>query len=226
MNPRPLTLITRRLTQPHCTNRAFSTPTSTLRSPTIPTAPPSPSPSTSLPNPNPSTPPPRPPRPSDASLDLVKKFARDTNVHLYDKVARHAAQRARLEDVDKTRRASELERQMARKWKGGDVYAPHDLSSVEMGKWKQRRASERDAFDVLGVDPVGEYKNFSMMSEYMTPMGRIKHRRETGLRAVNQRKIAKAIRRAVGMGLIPSVHKHPEVLEVEAKARIEKQMYS
>lgn len=58
-----------------------------------------------------------------------------------------------------------------------------------------------------------------MMSEYMTNMGRIKHRRETGLRAVNQRKIAKAIRRAVGMGLLPSVHEHPEVLEVKARDR-------
>ena len=57
------------------------------------------------------------------------------------------------------------------------------------------------------------------MSEFMSPLGRIKHRRETGLRAVNQRKIAKAIRRAVGMGLMPSVHPHPEVLEVRARER-------
>ena len=64
-----------------------------------------------------------------------------------------------------------------------------------------------------------ETQNFSMMSEFMTPMGRIKHRRETGLRAVNQRKIAKAIRRAVGMGLLPSVHEHPEVLEVKVRER-------
>lgn len=64
-----------------------------------------------------------------------------------------------------------------------------------------------------------------MMSEYMTPIGRIKHRKETGLRAVNQRKISKAIRRAVGMGLLPSVHKHPEVLEVEARERNIKRMY-
>lgn len=62
-------------------------------------------------------------------------------------------------------------------------------------------------------------QNFSMMSEYMTSAGRIKHRRETGLRAVNQRKIAKAIRRAVGMGLLPSVHEHPEVLEMKARIR-------
>lgn len=51
------------------------------------------------------------------------------------------------------------------------------------------------------------------MSEYMTPMGRIMHRRETGLRPVNQRKIAKAIRRSIGMGMMPSVHKHPELLQ-------------
>ena len=36
---------------------------------------------------------------------------------------------------------------------------------------------------------------------------------------MNQRKMARAIRRAVGMGLMPSVHKHPEVLEREALAK-------
>lgn len=56
-------------------------------------------------------------------------------------------------------------------------------------------------------------QNFSMISEYMTPMGRIKHPKETCLRPVNQRKIAKAIRRAVGLGLHPSVHHHPEILK-------------
>lgn len=53
-------------------------------------------------------------------------------------------------------------------------------------------------------------------------MGRIRNREDTGLRRVNQRRIAKAIRRAVGMGLIPSVHKHPEMLEAEARLRREK----
>lgn len=63
----------------------------------------------------------------------------------------------------------------------GDVYAPHDLSSVEMGKFKGKfggggkgigggggiggkgigggRGREwGDVCDVLGVEPVGEYK--------------------------------------------------------------------
>lgn len=49
------------------------------------------------------------------------------------------------------------------------------------------------------------------MSEYMSRTGQIMHNKETGLRPVNQRKIAKAIRRSIGMGMMPSVHRHPEI---------------
>lgn len=62
-------------------------------------------------------------------------------------------------------------------------------------------------------------QNFSIMSEYMTDMGRIKHRRETSLRPVNQRRMAKAIRRAIGLGLMPGVHRHPEILRLEMTHR-------
>lgn len=65
------------------------------------------------------------------------------------------------------------------------------------------------------------YQNFSIMSEYVSPLGRIKHREQTGLRPVNQRKIAKAIRRAMGLGLMPSVHRHPEILAAEMKAKMD-----
>jgi small subunit ribosomal protein S18 len=47
----------------------------------------------------------------------------------------------------------------------------------------------------------------------MTPMGRIKPSAETGLRPVNQRRVARTIRRTVGMGMMPSVHRHPEILQ-------------
>jgi small subunit ribosomal protein S18 len=57
------------------------------------------------------------------------------------------------------------------------------------------------------------------MSEYVTPMGRIKARQLTGLRPVNQRKIAKAVRRSIALGLMPSVHRHPELLAIEARSR-------
>ncbi|KAI4172158.1 MAG: hypothetical protein LQ343_003718 [Gyalolechia ehrenbergii] len=126
-------------------------------------------------------------------------------------------------------RAADLERYSHRRFRAGDVYAPHDLSPTEQSKWRPRRnvsrnisllssrkSIRRDAFDVLGVHPLAEFKNFAMMTEFVSSMGRIKHRRETGLRGVNQRRVARAVRRAVGMGLLPSVHKHPEMLEKEA----------
>lgn len=62
------------------------------------------------------------------------------------------------------------------------------------------------------------WQNFSMMSEFITDMGRIKHRRETGLRPVNQRRMAKAIRRAMGTGiLLPGTYRHPELLKSELR---------
>ncbi|KAF1979618.1 ribosomal protein S18 [Bimuria novae-zelandiae CBS 107.79] len=113
-----------------------------------------------------------------------------------------------------------FQKHVYRKWNTGDVYAPHDLSGAEQKKWKMaRKTPTSDAFDTLGINPVNEYKNFTMMSEYMTEMGKIKHSSETGLRPKNQRKIAKAIRRAIGLGLMPSVHRHPLVLKYSATNR-------
>lgn len=138
-----------------------------------------------------------------------------------------------------------LEKYQTREWKAGDIYAPHDLSASEMKKWRKRYSPPTDSFDALNINPLDLYKvrssrqrcrdfvpdsamwltrhslsqNFSIMSEYVTPMGRIKHRTQTGLRPVNQRKLAKAIRRAIGLGLMPSVHKHPEILAIESKPR-------
>ena len=128
-----------------------------------------------------------------------------------------------------------LERQATRIWRSGDVYAPHDLSPVEqmkarsarqgngrfrmLSRARSRKQGGADAFDILRLDPVKEYKNFTMMGEFVSQMGRIRGARETGLRAVNQRKLAKAVRRSIGMGLIPSVHRHPELLEIRRQHR-------
>lgn len=126
-----------------------------------------------------------------------------------------------IEDQRAQGESKALERFITREWKAGDIYAPHDLSAAEMKKWKRSRGPSRDIFDAVNVNPLDLYKNFAVMSEYMTSMGRIKHRRDTGLRPVNQRKIAKAIRRAIGVGLMPSVHRHPEILAAEARSRME-----
>lgn len=129
--------------------------------------------------------------------------------------AREQKRAQELADLNRAFTRQDLERQVTRKWKAGDVYAPHDLSGIEAAKWKKIRRKPKSKFDVLdqlGINPLDHYKNFSIMSEYITPMGRIRHSNDTGLRPVNQRKMAKAIRRAMGMGLMPGVHRHPEII--------------
>jgi small subunit ribosomal protein S18 len=82
---------------------------------------------------------------------------------------------------------------------------------------KGNRATRRPIADIV----FARLQNFSVMSEYVSALGRIKHRDQTGLRPVNQRKISKAIRRAMGLGLMPSVHRHPEILATELRAKLE-----
>ncbi|KAK7552567.1 ribosomal protein S18 [Phyllosticta paracitricarpa] len=109
-------------------------------------------------------------------------------------------------------------------WKKGDVYAPHDLTGAETSKWRDRRRATptSDAFDTLALDPLKEYKNFSILSNYMSDYGRIRHSKATGLKPKNQRKMAKAIRRAIGLGIMPSVHAHPESIWNTSKVVIDK----
>lgn len=56
-------------------------------------------------------------------------------------------------------RKAQFQRQMFRKWQPGDVYSPHDLTGTEQKKWKFGRTKpQSDAFDVLGINPINEYK--------------------------------------------------------------------
>jgi hypothetical protein len=70
----------------------------------------------------------------------------------------NATRRATLEAIAQHGRSTDLERMMTRKWKVGDIYAPHDLSPAEMKKWRTRVKPSRDPFDVLAINPIHEYK--------------------------------------------------------------------
>ncbi|KAI1657298.1 ribosomal protein S18 [Daldinia decipiens] len=132
---------------------------------------------------------------------------------IYDSLRHTVARRVALEEeLRETNKAEEYLRQLPRRWRTGDVYAPHDMSSAEMTKWRRTQARKKDLVDILGLRPLDMYRNFSVISEYMTPHGRIKRAVDTGLRPANQRKMAKAVRRAIGLGIHPSVHHHPEIL--------------
>ncbi|KAI9879758.1 MAG: hypothetical protein M1830_007383 [Pleopsidium flavum] len=164
-------------------------------------------------------------RPPPSRFQQSTSFANKGSLKIVDHLAtiqkQSKATKRRLtpESIEASTRSTALQKLQTRRWKAGDVYAPHDLSSAEMQKWRRKGKPTRDAFDALNLNPLNEYKNFSVLGEYMTDMGRIKHSSETGLRSVNQRRIAKAIRRSIGMGLMPSVHKHPEILYIEQNQR-------
>ncbi|KAI1091309.1 ribosomal protein S18 [Rostrohypoxylon terebratum] len=132
---------------------------------------------------------------------------------IYDNL-KGTRQRARNidEELKMKNQNDEYARQMTRRWNTGDVYAPHDISPAEMRKWRRTQQRKKDLVDMLGLSPLDMYRNFSVISEFTTPHGRIRRAQDTGLRPPNQRKMAKAIRRAIGLGLHPSVHKHPELL--------------
>jgi len=53
----------------------------------------------------------------------------------------------------------------------------------------------------------------------MSSYGQINNSNFSGLRPVNQRKMAKTIRRAIGLGIHPSVHFHPELIKMKARGR-------
>lgn len=72
-----------------------------------------------------------------------------------------------MQELENAKRASDLSKQITRRWKAGDVYAPHDLSAAEMVKWRNREGPKYDVFDVLGFKPL---ENYRVRSPLPTPL--------------------------------------------------------
>jgi len=110
-----------------------------------------------------------------------------------------------------------------------DLFQPMKLDSVIVpnaftlkARLKQRKfikhrylgpsASESrrgDLFYQLGIDPLSESLNCNLLSYYLSDMGRVQGRAQTGLTWQSQRRLTKAIRRAKMMGIIPLHSKRP-----------------
>jgi ribosomal protein S18 len=78
----------------------------------------------------------------------------------------------------------------------------NDTRYRESLRQRRRRPTPptEDPFEVLGLDPLHEYKNFRLLTHFVSDMGKILPREQTGVSAKNQRKLAKAIKRARAMG--------------------------
>ncbi|KAG8966024.1 hypothetical protein FRC03_012667 [Tulasnella sp. 419] len=65
------------------------------------------------------------------------------------------------------------------------------------------RTKSTDPFLALDINLKQEFRNGTLLSQFTTNMGLIKNRGETKLSRGNQRKLAKAVKRARNMGLLP-----------------------
>ena len=61
-----------------------------------------------------------------------------------------------------------------------------------------------DFFKIHRVSHI-DFKDVEVLKRFLTPHARIMARRKTGISAKNQRKLAKAVKRAREMGLLPYV---------------------
>ncbi|KAG0051410.1 hypothetical protein BGZ83_003796 [Gryganskiella cystojenkinii] len=83
----------------------------------------------------------------------------------------------------------------------GDIYAPSDLAETGAVKYAAP-PKPVDELKILKLNPVVEYKNAALLSHYISPLGRLLSREQTGLSAKNQRRVTKAVRRARAMCII------------------------
>ncbi|KAJ1673887.1 hypothetical protein EV182_004375 [Spiromyces aspiralis] len=105
--------------------------------------------------------------------------------------------------IDAERPGPELS-QFTHRFQPKQIYKPSDFDenyrqrTLEVNEKKGKHA--KDPFRRFNINPLDEYKNVALLSNYVTEMGRIKPKHMTGLSAKSQRKIAKAIRRARAFG--------------------------
>jgi small subunit ribosomal protein S18 len=71
------------------------------------------------------------------------------------------------------------------------------------GATGRRRVKKSCWFEQNGIEP--DYKDIKIISRYITERGKIVPRRLSGLTAKNQRRLAKAVKRARHLALIPFV---------------------
>lgn len=67
----------------------------------------------------------------------------------------------------------------------------------------RKEASQHDIFRELGIDPLWETSNATLLSSFVSELGKIKPRTQTRLTTKTQRRLGKAIRRAKMMGVMP-----------------------
>ena len=95
-----------------------------------------------------------PPRSRTSTHEIQRLIARTD-----ERYSRIRNQRAEVQKRMEAQRAGEeYMMHMPRRWREGDVFTPHDLSGNEMRKWRKRQDRKEDVLDVVGVNPLDNYR--------------------------------------------------------------------
>ncbi|KAF8978311.1 hypothetical protein BGZ46_006609 [Entomortierella lignicola] len=105
------------------------------------------------------------------------------------------------EDARAPRSPSEHIKTARGNFRKGDIYSPSDLNDSKPASYPPP-PKPVDELKILNINPIVEYKNANLLSHYITPLGRIMSREQTGLSAKNQRRLTKAVRRARALCII------------------------
>ncbi|CDR38911.1 CYFA0S02e08438g1_1 [Cyberlindnera fabianii] len=119
-------------------------------------------------------------------------------------------------DSNQSEAPVKLESNVVRYFASDELYDPFDFSLAKL-RLERRAYAENNAgrkfFDEKRVNPLDCYTNTKYLSSYLTSTGRIHPREVTKLSLKNQKRLAKAIKRARAAGLLSSVHKDADLLQ-------------
>ncbi|KAJ3092231.1 PAB-dependent poly(A)-specific ribonuclease subunit 3 [Quaeritorhiza haematococci] len=90
-----------------------------------------------------------------------------------------------------------------------DTYSPRDLNERNLQDYlkAKEKKPKQDMFKMLKLDPLACYKDVGVLSHFVTELGMIKRGSETGSSIQNQRRLARAVKRAQAIGLMPYTYR-------------------
>ncbi|CAB4254033.1 similar to Saccharomyces cerevisiae YER050C RSM18 Mitochondrial ribosomal protein of the small subunit, has similarity to E. coli S18 ribosomal protein [Maudiozyma barnettii] len=130
-----------------------------------------------------------------------------TNVNIFEALKDSDKQKTNDESAHgsaSSQNIKTLEPKLIKSFQYSTIYDPFDFSMAKINLDRKHKSK----FKLFGnnINPLDLYTSPEILSQYMTSTGKILHSDVTGLSAKNQRRLAKAIRRAQAIGLLSKTH--------------------
>ncbi|SMN19951.1 similar to Saccharomyces cerevisiae YER050C RSM18 Mitochondrial ribosomal protein of the small subunit, has similarity to E. coli S18 ribosomal protein [Maudiozyma saulgeensis] len=130
-----------------------------------------------------------------------------TNVNIFEAIKGSDKQKLKGESangIENRQNIKTLEPKLIKSFEYSTIYDPFDFSMARINLDRKHKSK----FKLFGnnINPLDLYTSPEILSQYMSSTGKILHSDVTGLSAKNQRRLAKAIRRAQAIGLLSKTH--------------------